>query len=174
MSVVTKKELPGLSRRAEEQHLKKILDIIRKNVEQYGEVVSTLRTDIDDMLAHFHDDNPELINTLENAYTMYNFQCRALERNERALKKPYFGRINFYDETLGMSEALYIGKCGISRDATHPVVIDWRAPVANVYYENGLGKCSYLSPEGNELPIVLELKRTYEISDGKLLNMFDT
>ncbi|MBR6614916.1 MAG: AAA family ATPase [Lachnospiraceae bacterium] len=170
----TQKILPGKTRRAEEQHLKETVGIIRKNVERYSEEVALLRTDIDDMQAHFHDDNPELINTLENTYTMYDFQNRTLERNLRALKKPYFGRIDFHDETLDIDEAFYIGKCGISKDATHPLVIDWRAPVANVYYDNGLGKCSYLAPEGHELPIDLKLKRTYEIADGKLLNMFDT
>lgn len=170
----TKKKLPGKTRRAEELHLKETLEIIRKNVDRYKEEVSLLRTDIDDMQAHFHDDNPELINTLENTYTMYDFQNRTLERNIRALKKPYFGRIDFHDETLDTQEVFYIGKCGISRDATHPLIIDWRAPVANVYYENGLGPCSYLSPEGKELPIDLKLKRTYEIADGKLLNMYDS
>lgn len=169
-----KKMLPGKTRRAEEQHLKETLEIIRKNVEHYTKEVAALRSDIDDMQAHFHDDNPELINTLENTYTMYDFQNRTLERNQRALKKPYFGRIDFYDETLDADETFYIGKCGISKDATHPLIIDWRAPVANVYYENGLGACSYIAPEGNEFPIDLKLKRTYEIADGKLLNMFDT
>ena len=173
-SNATKKSLPGKTRRAEELHLKETLEIIRQNVERYDKEVAALRTDIDDMQAHFHDDNPELINTLENTYTMYDFQNRTLERNKRALKKPYFGRIDFHDETLDTDEAFYIGKCGISKDATHPLIIDWRAPVANVYYENGLGPCSYISPEGNELPIDLKLKRTYEIADGKLLNMFDT
>ena len=92
---------------------------------------------------------------------------RALERNERALHKPYFGRIIFYDETLRIEESLYIGKGGISKDNTHWMVIDWRAPVANAYYENGLGKCSYSAPEGMELPIDLKLKRTYEIDEGE-------
>ena len=170
----TTRELPGLTRYAEEQHLKETLELIQKNIEHYNKEVSALRTDIDEMQAHFHDDNPELINSLENTYTMYDFQNRTLERCLRAQKKPYFGRIDFYDETLGISEALYIGKYGIAKDATHPAVIDWRAPVANVYYDNGLGPCSYLSPEGNELPIDLKLKRTYEIADGKLLNMFDS
>ena len=62
----TRRKLPGKTRRAEEQHLKETLEIIHKNVERYREEVALLRTDIDDMQAHFHDDNPELINTLEN------------------------------------------------------------------------------------------------------------
>lgn len=174
MSVATDKKLPGKTRRAEEQHLKETLSIIHGNIEHYQKEVAELRADIDTMQAHFHDDNPELINTLENAYTMYEFQNRTLERNERAFKKPYFGRIDFYDQTHDTEEALYIGKYGVSKDSIHPLVIDWRAPVANVYYDNGLGPCSYRSPEDEELPINLKLKRTYEIADGKLVNIFDT
>ena len=59
-----------------------------------------MREEIDDMLDHFHDDNPELINLLENSMTLYEQMKRALERNERARNNPYFGRIDFYDELL--------------------------------------------------------------------------
>lgn len=174
MSVKPQKVMPGLSRQEEEQHLQETLAVVRDNVKRYSEEVSTMRTSIDDMLAHFHDDNPELINELENTYTMYNFMRRTLARNERAMKKPYFGRIDYHDEALGTPETFYIGRSGISKDVIHPIVIDWRAPVANTYYENGLGKCSYLSPNGEPIPIDLTLKRTYEIEDGQLQNIFDT
>ena len=42
-SELTKKKLPGKTRRAEEQHLKETLEIIRKNVEHYTEEVAALR-----------------------------------------------------------------------------------------------------------------------------------
>lgn len=164
----------GTSGREEELHLEKVLGIVRGNVENYGREVARMREDIDEMLAHFHDDNPEIINLLENTITLHDHMKRALERNEKAMKKPYFGRIVFQDETLGREESFYIGRGGISEDATHHVVVDWRAPVANAYYENGLGKCSYAAPGGVEMPIDLKLKRTYEIEDGKLLDYFDS
>ncbi len=174
MNVKTKKDLPGISRQEEEKHLQETLEIIEENVKTYREQVSTLRSSIDEMLDHFHDDNPELINELENADTMYAFMSRTLERNEKALKKPYFGRIDFYDEKLDMEDCAYIGRCGVNKDVIHPVVIDWRAPIANTYYENGLGRFRYLSPTGESLQIDLKLKRTYEIEDGRLQNVFDT
>lgn len=46
--------------------------------------------------------------------------------------------------------------------------------MANAYYENGLGKCSYEAPGGKQIRIDLELKRTYEIESGKLLDYFDS
>lgn len=162
------------SRQAEEENLIRTLQIIRNNMHNYGAEVSRMREEIDEMLDHFHDDNPELINLLENTITMHDHLKRALERNEKARNKPYFGRIIFHDDTSGHQESLYIGRGGILEDATHIAVVDWRAPVANAYYENGLGRCSYPAPDGKPIHIDLQLKRTYEIEDGVLQNYYDT
>lgn len=169
-----KKEIQNTSLQAEEEFLQRTLSVIRNNLESYGCLVNEKRMEIDEMLEHFHDDNPELINLLENTITLHDHMKRALERNEKAQGKPYFGRIVYYDELLSKEESLYIGRGGISIDATRQIVIDWRAPVANAYYENGLGECSYTAPGGKQIPINLELKRTYEIDKGKLLEYFDS
>lgn len=166
--------MKNTDRASEEQYLQETMEVIGTNLENYGREVARMQQDIDEMLEHYHDNDIEVWTMLNNTITLNEHMKRALERNERALHKPYFGRIIFYDETLRLEESLYIGKGGISRDNTHWMVIDWRAPVANAYYENGLGKCSYSAPEGKELPIDLRLKRTYEIDKGKLLDYFDT
>lgn len=162
------------NRRAEEAHLEETLAIVHSNVESYGREVAKMQADIDEMLDHYHDNDAEVYIILNNTITLHDHMKRALVRNEKALSKPYFGRIVFRDETLGKEEDLYIGRGGIARDTTHQMVIDWRAPVANAYYENGLGKCSYPSPSGAPVSIDLKLKRTYEIEDGKLLDFYDT
>lgn len=161
-------------REAEEQYLEKTLDVVESNLANYGSEVSRMQEQIDEMLGHYHDNNVELWTLLNNTITLNEHMKRALARNEKARLKPYFGRIVFRDETLGKEESLYIGKGGISRDNTNWLVVDWRAPVANAYYENGLGKCSYTAPGGREIPIDLQLKRTYEIEGGRLLDYFDT
>lgn len=164
----------GLSRQDEEAYLAKTLSIVRHNVTDYGKEVERMQADIDEMLAHYHDNDTEVLTILNNTVTLHEHMKRALLRNEKALAKPYFGRIIFQDENLCKKESLYIGKGGIAKDTTHWVVVDWRAPVANVYYENGLGKCSYPAPGDTQIPINLELKRTYEMEDGRLLDYFDT
>ena len=174
MSVEKERSLSDISRQAEERYLEKTLAVVCSNVEKYGRDVGRMREEIDTILAHFHDDNPELINQLENTITMHDHMKRALERNEKARNKPYFGRIVFRDETYEKDESIYIGKGGIAEDATTPIVVDWRAPVANAYYENGLGKCSYPSPGGKQIDIDLKLKRTYEIENGELQSYFDS
>lgn len=161
-------------RESEKQYLKDTLEVVESNLKNYGSEVSRMQAQIDEMLEHYHDNDVELWTLLNNTITMNDHMKRALQRNERARSKPYFGRIVFRDETLGKEESLYIGKGGISRDNTNWIVVDWRAPVANAYYENGLGKCSYTAPGGRELPIDLQLKRTYEIEAGRLLDYFDT
>ena len=170
----TEKELTGIDRKAEADYLQKTLQVIKTNIASYETEVSQMQEQIDEMLDHYHDNDVEIYTALSNTVTMRDNMKHALLKNQKAIKKPYFGRIIFRDETLEKEESLYIGRGGISKDTTHQMVIDWRAPVANAYYENGLGKCSYLSPEGKALPIDLKLKRTYEIEDGHLLDYFDT
>lgn len=174
MKLEEQRHIQGTSRRDEEKHLEETLDVIHANMDSYGRQVREMKENIDEMLEHYHDDNAEVYVILCNTITMHDHMKRALERNERAADKPYFGRICFHDETLDKAESLYIGKGGISRDSTRQEVIDWRAPVANAYYENGLGRCSYPSSDGAPLWIDLQLKRTYEIEQGKLLDYFDS
>lgn len=161
-------------RESEEQYLKETLKVIEDNLANYSREVTRMQAEIDEMLEHYHDNDVELWTILNNTITLNDHMKRNLLRNERAKQKPYFGRIIFHDETLDKEESLYIGKGGISKYNTNWMVVDWRAPVANAYYENGLGKCSYEAPGGKVLPIDLQLKRTFEIEEGKLLDYFDT
>ncbi len=167
-------KIKGLSRKDEELYLKRTLEVVKANVKSYERDVSVMQEQIEEMLERYHDNDAEVYTLLSNTITMRDNMAHALRRNQKALKKPYFGRIDFYDETYRKAESLYIGRGGIARDTTHQMVVDWRAPVATAYYENGLGKCSYRAPEGKELPIDLKLKRTYEIEGDKLLDFFDT
>ena len=163
-----------MSKQAEELYLKQTLAVVEDNLKNYGREVARMQEDIDDMLAHYHDNDVEVLTILNNTVTLHEHMKRAIIRNEKALNKPYFGRIIFHDEALDKEESIYIGKGGISKDSTHFVVVDWRAPVAAAYYENGLGKCSYEAPGDIQIAIDLEHKRTYEIDSGRLLDYFDS
>lgn len=169
-----KDSFKATSRPDEESHLEQTLSIVRENVDNYGKEAARMNADIEEMLRHYHDNDVEVYTILNNTITMHDHMKRALIRNEKALSKPYFGRIIFHDESVNKDESIYIGKGGIAKDSTHQIVTDWRAPIANVYYENGLGKCSYTAPDDKEISIDLKLKRTYEIEDGKLLDYYDT
>jgi len=169
-----REEVRSTSRQAEEKYLERTLQVIEKNLESYSRQVEIMKADIDEMLEHYHDNDAEVYTILSNTITMHDHMKRALERNRKAKDKPYFGRIVFHDQALDKEESLYIGKGGVEEDSTHQMVVDWRAPVANAYYENGLGECSYTAPGDKQIKIDLKLKRTYEIEHGMLSDYFDS
>ena len=81
--------------------------------------------------------------------------------------KPYFARIDFTAKGDAL-EKLYIGKLSVlDSKSQRPIIIDWRAPISNLYYDGRVGKSSYDSP-GGKIEGDISLKRQYFIEDGKL------
>ncbi|HAN21101.1 MAG: hypothetical protein A2Y15_04930 [Clostridiales bacterium GWF2_36_10] len=91
----------------------------------------------------------------------------------RAQRKPYFCRIDVKLSENEQTKKLYIGKMALTgEDIENPLIVDWRAPIASVYYNGRLGDVVYDSPDG-EQKIELNLKRQYTINDGILENIMD-
>ncbi|QHQ62782.1 AAA family ATPase [Anaerocolumna sedimenticola] len=157
----------------EEQYLNSCISIIKKNIDAYKKEIEIMSADIEDMYDRYRHDDPEIFTELSNTITMNENMKTALRKNRRALKKPYFGRIDIKDHDME-EETFYIGKGGVMKDATTIMVVDWRAPLANVYYENGLGECSYIAPDKIKITIDLKKKRTFEIDGEKLIDYFDS
>jgi DNA helicase-2/ATP-dependent DNA helicase PcrA len=157
----------------EEQYLNICIRIIKKNIDAYKKDIEIMSADIKDMYDRYRQDDPEIFTELSNTITMNENMKIALHKNQRALKKPYFGRIDIKDHNL-KEETFYIGKGGVMKDTTTIMVVDWRAPLANVYYENGLGECSYTAPDKIKITIDLKKKRTFEIEGEKLIDYFDS
>ena len=75
---------------------------------------------------------------------------------------------------LPQEESYYVGRVGISDKGSEPIVIDWRAPVASIYYENRTGLCQYEVKNHGSYEVDLERKRTYEIENDRLKDFFDS
>lgn len=96
-----------------------------------------------------------------------------LRNLETAKSKPYFARIDFKEEDKETPEKVYIGKMCLMRDEDNElIIVDWRAPIANLYYEERLGDASYICPDGN-IKGNLSLKRQFSIDKGSLKEIFD-
>lgn len=166
----------------EEIHLKECVDIIQNNIDRYIGELKNLKAETKELYDNYRSNNPELHNDLVIGLSMQTDMERALNKNLQALKKPFFGRIDYREEGGKLilegedtqEFSLYIGKNGISKTSTEIIIVDWRAPVSSVYYDSDLGKSSYPSPEGDEIYINLNLKRTFEIGDSKLADYYDT
>lgn len=90
-----------------------------------------------------------------------------------AMLRPYFTRIDF-TECSGEKQVYYIGKYGLTTpDLREIAVVDWRSPVANLYYSGQVGPMHYVAPDG-EVHGELTLKRQFGIENGELQTIFDT
>lgn len=160
-------------RKAEESFLDFCEGMIQKNIDLYQEKSAVLGAEIQELYDNYRSNNPELHNDLVMAIAMKEQVDTALRQNERAYVKPYFGRVDYEDKEDGEKHTLYLGKNGVVKDRTEPLIIDWRAPVSGIYYENQVGEGSYLVPEQGYRQVRLDRKRTYEIADRKLLDYYD-
>ena len=167
-------KLSGITREAEEAHLAQTIEITQQNLDKNIAQEQSLKEDIHTLLETYGAKDVEALSLIDNTQLMYETVKRDRSRLEKARKKPYFGRIDFYDEDSKKDEALYIGRVGISKNIIDKVVIDWRAPVASVYYENAVGPCGYTVQNEKTYAIDLLMKRTYEIENDTLKDFYDS
>lgn len=90
------------------------------------------------------------------------------------INKPYFARVDFIEKGDIKRDAFYLGKVMVTDHNTlEQIVIDWRAPIADLYYEGRLGEANYNCPAGN-IDGEIKLKRQYFFNkDGELENVMD-
>ena len=108
----------------------------------------------------------------ETTEKICNVIRRDIKNYEEAINVPYFGRVDFR-ETKGEDESIYIGKQSVSSSKDgEEIVVDWRTPVADLYYSGTGGYAYYKSPngiiEGN-----LSLKRKFLFKNDSLEEIFD-
>ncbi|WP_213423484.1 RNA polymerase recycling motor HelD [Bhargavaea massiliensis] len=117
------------------------------------------------------DSSLSYINILTNA-RFFEMAAGRKEELEAVLQNPYFARIHFRKDGEG-AELLYIGKTSLfHRETQEPVIVDWRSPVANVYYDGRIGEVTY-KVNGEESHGHLYAKRQYKIEGGTLMDIRD-
>ncbi|WP_347552522.1 3'-5' exonuclease [Pseudalkalibacillus hwajinpoensis] len=92
-----------------------------------------------------------------------------------AAKEPYFARMDFQEDDKDTCP-YYIGKVGLAHeDSQESIVVDWRAPVASMFYAftGGEEDVYYVSPEG-VIEGNIELKRNIVIRNQELQRVVDT
>ena len=171
---IRKSEIPGLTREEEEAQLAKVIGIAEQNLEQAKADIRLANEDLADLMETYDAKEAEGLALWNNATAKLNAYQHGMARLEKARKKPYFGRIDFQDPRLSFLESYYIGRVGISDEKAEPVVLDWRAPISSVYYENSTGPCSYTVSSEGTFSIDLKRKRTYEIENDHLKDFFDS
>ncbi|MGX9133032.1 RNA polymerase recycling motor HelD [Rummeliibacillus sp. JY-2-4R] len=146
--------------------MQKLLDESKRDVQTAQENIRTAMADLD-----YLDSSLSYQNILTNA-RFFDMAKNQREGLEAIRQKPYFARIHFQKENEP-AEKLYIGKTSLfDRETQEPIIVDWRSPVANVYYDGRLGDLTY-EVNGEESKGHLFSKRQYKIEKGRLLEVRD-
>jgi len=165
---------------AEETHLKKMVNLVKKGKKELQEKLSAVGQENLSRLNDLRSD-PEtgtdfemFLEQLHDKNQAFNFKDKfqRLEEMEYLSNNPYFARIDLTDPKSNGMDSIYISKFGYS--TSKPLVTDWRSPIASVYYR-------YRYPQkGVEFNTVtgaqkrdLLLKRTFDIYAGQLIKYFN-
>lgn len=109
---------------------------------------------------------------LESLQNIFYIQNKTLNNYMDIKDQPYFARLDF-KERLRNFETFYIGKIGLSDEEWgDEIVVDWRAPIADLYYSGTKGEAYYESPIGIVKGELL-LKRKFIIRSSELKDAFD-
>ena len=93
---------------------------------------------------------------------------------EKMIKSPYFARIDFKFDDEDEFEKIYIGRSSLRKNSYQEMyVYDWRSPIGSIFYRFMTGEAFYDAPCGR-VTGELNLKRQYEIKNGKLEYFFDS
>ncbi|MBK5239655.1 MAG: AAA family ATPase [Clostridium sp.] len=165
----------------EEEKLKSASEIISEEILNYiqkrKEILQYILDYREKVIEDYRDDEDMVIEYFDHERYVMEEAFKTIDRRLKELtalkSSPYFGRIDFSEEDFGI-EKMYIGRFGVTPQNTfEPLIVDWRAPVASLYYTGSLGEASYDAPKEKILVNILA-KRQYIIKKAKLMGMFDS
>ncbi|MCO1603080.1 RNA polymerase recycling motor HelD [Desulfosporosinus nitroreducens] len=148
-------------------YMKKMINLIVENRQGQREEIRQAFIDLD-----YLDSSQSYISILVTSQLLEYGEQHFYQLNQ-GLAKPYFSRIDFKQEGSPDFKRYYIGKLSLlTQEDQEPLILDWRSPIASIYYEGRLGAVDYQSPTGT-IQGELGLKRQYTIENGQLLEIRD-
>lgn len=116
----------------------------------------------------------ETLNAVIDAYNQYHdFSVDKLRRLLLLLRQPYFAKVRLKMSPDRPARDVYIGAAGMTDERSRPLIVDWRNPVAETYYNQENGQTSY-TVNGRTRTVELELRRQFDITRDHLNMYFDT
>jgi len=148
------------------KYIQKRTEITKYILEYRKKVIEDYRDDEDMVIEYFDHE----IYVKEEAFRTID---RRLKELTQLKSSPYFGRIDFSEEDNGINK-MCIGRFGVTPENTfEPLIVDWRAPIASLFYAGALGEAFYDAPK-EKIMVNILAKRQYIIKKEKLMGMFDS
>ncbi len=114
------------------------------------------------------------LNRIIDGYNLsHSVQAERLAAVEALLRQPYFAKVSLRFREGDAPKDLYLGTAGISDAGYRRLVVDWRSPVAEVYYNQAMGPTSY-EADGRTINVDLLLRRQFDIERDELRGYFDS
>lgn len=158
---------------SEIKRLSYTLNYLKNYNQKIGNEKSELDKKVEYSITHYNSDNAEQFNELLINTSIQDSLSQKLKNMNKSLSKPYFARVDFEENGSNKYQKLYIGKISLLREEDQElIIIDWRAPIATLYYEGRLGDAHFESPEG-EINGQIKLKRQYTIENAELKEIYD-
>ncbi len=155
--------------------VRRIIEEIQKdnrNLDKLEEEIQKQLYEIETTTGDDHSDAVSLYNQLLNEVRI---KVKNINLKLEKLNTPYFGKIKFNREPENKEITSYIGKFAIFDFSTNKMMVtDWRAPIANLYYQNsGPSKnVSFEAPAGKQTGSLTQ-KRQFEIARARINNIYD-
>ncbi len=161
----------------EEQFLKGVQGDISQQIEEKLKELGALKQEIVDYRKFLFEEipqNKQYLMTQDDPVKekQYTATYQRVTQLGRMYYNPYFGQISFHDKEEQRDRIKYIGKIGLTIKG-EPVILDWRTPVASLFYQQRLGTMTYRAPSG-PMDVELTRRRQYIIKNGELKGMFDS
>lgn len=165
---------------SEVEYLGDTLQVIDKKLNKLNFDIGKSRETVDDLRKYYVDgtqvfgdfDDAEKVTVNQVINENIDLANNNIDKANALLRnrpRPYFGRVDF--DSDGERVKAYVGLTGIEEDNNY-YVIDWRAPIAELFYEAGKGKARVDIPDGKMDCEVVE-KRQYDIQNGELLDAYE-
>lgn len=174
---------------AEQEHLSttyaKLQSIERSLQEQLASIFSKVASEKDlitdelnfDFDADIHVETMAELEAVNRIIDTYNIAAdvttERLHRAQLLLKQPYFAKVTLQFKPGSEPKDVYIGNVGMTDDDCRHFIVDWRSPIAEVYYNQDNGKTSY-EANGRTIDCELKLRRQFDIERDQLKALFDT
>ena len=168
----------------QDNYLDMILEKLHKRINELDISIGEGQKDIEEMHEYYWSNYTEMdeygyenFDNQQALLTQINANSQKLDlkrRFKKMLDSPYFGRIDFVYDGEEKPENYYIGIGNFSESAgSTPLIVDWRAPVASLFYDYDKGAASFETPQGVQEGEIAS-KWQYKIKDGRMVYAFES
>ncbi|EHJ02182.1 helicase, putative [Clostridium sp. DL-VIII] len=165
----------------EEDKLNEILDILNKEILNYLEKRKSVTNYILEArkkyVEEYKDDEDQIIDYFDHENYVKEEAYKTIDKRLMEFTKlkevPYFGKVIFKEDE-DIPEEIYVGRYGLTLEKSfEPLIVDWRAPIAALFYKGNLGSSSYNPPSG-EIDVDILSRKQLIIKKGELKGIFDS